>query len=333
MLANISCAQSSGSTALSHSLDRHPDIACGAELFLFCHRLLHTDYRQFRTRARLTRLIGLSNLPFSTNRSLFRHLRDFGLTKSQFWGWAREADSLPDLARRMHDHVRHLSGKQNWVEKTPWNIFAIPSFLESFPEARVIHLVRDPRDVILSLCRRSRDKDPLRAAQHWFTAVAAAQSSRNHDRVLEVRYEDLCHDSDRELARICAFLGVNFDPAYFRDDTHASRGLHRWSGYTAWTSRPDAGFSEVSVGRYRTASIDWSPFSALRLTGPFAAAVGTRPWTLPDLARSYGYELADAGQDGEFIPLHLPRPLDPLRRTLDSWTGRPGYFPQLEQRR
>jgi hypothetical protein len=332
MLANLVCAQSSGSTALARILDRHPDIASGSEMFLFCHPFLYTDYPRFRRHAWLIRMIGLSSNPFASNRALFRNLADFQLSKGRFWKWARESRTLQELAGRAADHVRQLTGKPVWLEKTPWNIYAIGRFIESFPDARVIHLVRDPRDVIASLCKRGPRHFPLRAAQHWMTSVAAIQPHRLRANVIEVRYEDLCRNSEPELERICRFLGRTFKPGLFATDDHSSRGLNRWTGHRSWSARPDSGFSAAAVGRHRESKIDWSFLPRLRLTAPFAALIGTEQWTMTALAKSYGYDVPLVPPDGRFESIPIPRPLDPARKLLDRWMGMPGYIPQIERR-
>lgn len=333
MLGNIVCAQSSGSTALSHMLDRHPDIACGAEMFFFCHPFLYSDYSRFRRFAWLVRMIGLSGQPASFNRAIFRHLPDFGLTKSQVWRWAREAKDFCELTSRMQEHLRTLTGQPVWVEKTPWNIFALDGFLRTFPDAKVIHLVRDPRDVILSLRKRDRDTTLLPGTQNWLTSVAMVQSHRHDPRVLEVRYEDLCLDSEVALGKICGHLGVKFKEGFFEAEAHASRGLNRWKGHDSWTSRPEAGFSTASVGRFKNVDVNWGLLGDVRLTAAFAKHIGTRQWSIAELARTYGYDVPEAARAGEFISLDLRRKLDPLRRWLDGWLGVAPEMTQLEQRR
>jgi len=332
MLANISCAQSSGSTALSHMLDRHPEIVCGAEMFLFCHPLLYADYARFRRHPRLIRAIGLSGFPYSPNRALFRHLPDHALTKSQMWRWATESGDIAALAKKIQDHLAQLTGKLVWVEKTPWNIFSVGGFLRAFPRAKVIHLVRDPRDVILSLTRRDRQRSMLPAAQHWLTAVAMAQAHRSSANLLEIRYEDLCLNTEITLARICKFLDVSADPECFKDDSNTSRGLKRWAGHASWTSRPEAGFSSDAVGKYRQVDVDWSLLSDLRLTSEFAELIETHQWDLSELARSYQYDLQAAPRNAGYVPLPPPRRLDPFRRLLDHWMGLPGSIAQVEKR-
>lgn len=313
-------------------LDRHPEIVCGAEMFLFCHPLLYSDYPRFRRHARLIRATGLSGFPYSPNRALFRHLPDHALTKSQVWRWAMASGDITALARRIQSHLTQLTRKPVWVEKTPWNIFGVRGFLGAFPQAKVIHLVRDPRDVILSLTKRDRQSSMLPAAQHWLTAVAMVQAHRSNVNMLEVRYEDLCLNTEATLARICRFLDVSADLACFKDDSNASAGLKRWAGHASWTSRPEAGFSSDAVGKFRQVNVDWSFLGDLQLTSEFAKLIETHQWGLSELARSYDYDLPAPRQSEGYTPLPSPRGLDRVRRMLDRWMGLPGSIAQIEKR-
>lgn len=85
----------------------------------------------------------------------------------------------------------------------------IPMLRHLFKDARFIFIIRDPRDQALSALR-TWGRNPLRTAQLWFDVCYKAEQfgfDTTPD-VLTVRYEDLTAETDRELERICAFLGV-----------------------------------------------------------------------------------------------------------------------------
>ncbi len=86
------------------------------------------------------------------------------------------------------------------------------------PEARFIHLIRDGRDVTLSLLARHEDAPPPRAqAKHWKKRVA--QTRRQGGRVrhyMEMHYEHLLEYPERELRRVCEFIDLPFDDAMLR---------------------------------------------------------------------------------------------------------------------
>jgi len=330
-LVNVCGCGSSGSTLLAHALDRHPQIACGDELFLFCAPPLYRDYTRFRRLRHIYRFVGVSGNPYHQGRAVFRQGRAYGLSRSRLWRMAARSRSINELAARVRDHVLATTGKPIWAEKTPRNIRVIDRFLAAFPDARVIHMVRDPRDVVLSLHRRG--KPLLEAAETWLASTAAIAAHRDCGRVLDVRYEDLCLAPESTLAGICAFIGVEFSSDYFVSDAHVSRGLGKFKGHSSWSLSPTEGFSADSVARYRTVAYDWSLLSSLRLTADYAAVLGTRRFRLGELAQTHGYDLADIIDDGSgqpFQAFNSQWQLDPLRRRLDPLLGIPGYVPMIE---
>ena len=108
-------------------------------------------------------------------------------------------------------------GKTRWGEKTPHHTLCWQTILEGFPELKVVHLVRDGRDVALSFrAAPFGPKHVYPAAHHWVRYVSAAEAAGaalGADSFLVVRYEDLVSDPERELRRICTLLGEEYDPA------------------------------------------------------------------------------------------------------------------------
>jgi hypothetical protein len=107
-----------------------------------------------------------------------------------------------------------LVGKARWGEKTPQHTLCWRTILSGFPNAQVVHLVRDGRDVMLSY--RSAFFGPKHVyplALRWRQYLSAAEEARTalgEARFLQVRYEDLVRAPERELRRICAFLDEEF---------------------------------------------------------------------------------------------------------------------------
>lgn len=82
-----------------------------------------------------------------------------------------------------------------------------------FENVRFLYIVRDPRDQALSAFKLW-GRHPLRSAQHWYAAAHQADKLgfATANDVLTVRYEDLTSSTDSELARICTFLEVPYQP-------------------------------------------------------------------------------------------------------------------------
>jgi hypothetical protein len=111
-------------------------------------------------------------------------------------------------------------GKDRWGDKTPNYALDLRLLAGLFPEARFIHLVRDGRNVAMSLLDVPWWPNTLtEAAQvwsHWTRAARAAGRDLGPERYLEIRYEELVDDPQGDLERIAAFAGLTYRPEMLR---------------------------------------------------------------------------------------------------------------------
>jgi len=87
--------------------------------------------------------------------------------------------------------------------------------LRIWPRARFVHLLRDGRDVARSCIGMGWAGNVWHGAQRWIDAqelwdalAPRLEPACRH----ELRYEDLIRAPEQELARLCRFLGVDYDP-------------------------------------------------------------------------------------------------------------------------
>jgi hypothetical protein len=124
-------------------------------------------------------------------------------------------------------------GKPRWGDKTPLYMQHLPLLEHLFPDAIWIHLVRDGRDAALSFLELPAGfsgktwAQPRTAAQfaaRWRTEILSARRLGAHvdDRYLELRYEDLVTEPERELRRICERAGLQWEPTML-DHTGVSK--------------------------------------------------------------------------------------------------------------
>ena len=128
-----------------------------------------------------------------------------GLDPRDAYRWIVEAPYRAYAARH---------GKPRWGDKTPHYVHHVDHLLAVWPRARFVVLVRDGRDVALSLKRMPfGPNNAWAAAQWWARGIRAGeQAHRDHpDRVLVARYEDLAADPRGHVPRVCAFLGLHYD--------------------------------------------------------------------------------------------------------------------------
>jgi hypothetical protein len=106
------------------------------------------------------------------------------------------------------------------VDKSPLAEFYADPIDAAFPEARFIHVVREPAAVFASRKRIETDvfRKPPRAVRHAvrirrsFGKALTNRARFGHDRSLVVRYEDLVADADGTMESVRSFLGIREDP-------------------------------------------------------------------------------------------------------------------------
>jgi Sulfotransferase family len=122
--------------------------------------------------------------------------------------------------------VQPLAEEQNkpyWIETTPYNPFYGHALLELCPEMKLIHTVRDGRDVASSVAAIYFGPDePIEALRYWDTRMRLADAGcrgLSDDHLMVVTFEDLFNGAREETyARILEFVGIEDEPrmrAYF----------------------------------------------------------------------------------------------------------------------
>jgi Sulfotransferase family len=132
-----------------------------------------------------------------------------------------ECHSNGDFLRIVMEHVTLQQGAKRWAVWGPDNLLHIPSIAHTIPNALFIHVIRDGRDVALSLSKEGwirpfpwdRGRRLLVAALHWKWKVERGRQFGRHipSRYLEIRFEDLVTRAPETLANIGRFIGHQFD--------------------------------------------------------------------------------------------------------------------------
>lgn len=101
-----------------------------------------------------------------------------------------------------------------WVDHTPENISYADALLAHFPQAKMIHIVRDGRAVAASIMLLDWGPNSIiKAAQWWMRMTAfglAVETAIGPKHIVRVRYEDLVLDPERVLRQLCSFLEVDY---------------------------------------------------------------------------------------------------------------------------
>jgi hypothetical protein len=187
-------AARSGTTLLRTALGRHPRVVSGPETTVFLRRITAP-----------------------------RHLGPrLALDPARIERWQFQSRSQVEFIERFHRALLRDPARPVWVEKTPANVFRFGFVGRAFPDARMVHIIRDGRDAVCSLRHqpwakipRSIPRDGAEAARRcgmlWAASVRAGLRHRGDPRYHELRYEDLVKRPEPTLRALLAFLDLGWD--------------------------------------------------------------------------------------------------------------------------
>jgi hypothetical protein len=134
----------------------------------------------------------------------------------------REGFAYPALVRDFLEQQRAVEGKPI-AGATVHRHF--DRCLQIWPNARFIHLVRDPRDVARSAMGMGWAGNEWKGVEGWLEAEEMWERMRSlvppHRRI-DLRYESFARRPEKELRRVCRFLDVSYEPGMLEFDRRSS---------------------------------------------------------------------------------------------------------------
>ena len=200
-------AQRSGTTMLRLMLNSHSKLSVPFESgFVVDFYRRRAEYGDLGLRDNAARMLDdIARDPLAQKGALISDTQT--ILNYEFASYAGLVDAI------FSEHARH-NGKVRWGDKTPSYVTEIGVLDALFPDCKIVHIVRDGRDVAIS--NRSLDwgiQNLPRAAADWAWKVTIARKVGEvlRDRYLELRYEDLVGAPETVLRSVCAFLGEGFE--------------------------------------------------------------------------------------------------------------------------
>ena len=196
----------SGTTLLRLMLDAHPDLAIPPETH-FIPKLIRNVKK---SEGQDPRGVALETI------TTHRRWPDFQLSEEELSDrvGGLSDPSVTEILRAFYGLYAEREGKGRWGDKSPPYVRKMPRIGSVLPEARFIHLIRDGRDVALSLTEVEWGPETIpEAAKKWKQWIAKARrQAKRVDHYMELRYEDLVTDPEPALRRVCEFAELDFSP-------------------------------------------------------------------------------------------------------------------------
>jgi protein-tyrosine sulfotransferase len=251
-----------GTTLLRRIINTHPNLCCGPESYLLTGRK-----------------------PDPAALAL-----GYGVPEEQIRTLVAESRGPAEFVDRFMAEYCRTKGVPRWAEKSPGNIRRLTWILNHFPEARVVHVIRDGRDVVSSLkefprVERSEDGwvvNPEKASlaelvERWQSYVRAGIAFRGDPRYTELRYEDLVSAPRETLEALFAFVREPFDERVMAYETELdpTRDLFGDDTVSEVSSGGAGGtIHRRSVGRWKNELTADEQAEFKRLAGPLLLELG-----------------------------------------------------------
>lgn len=222
----------SGTTMLGRVLGNHPQVHTFGELHFFEQWVDAATVRE-RTAWSLGRREALLERLLTTAREGLFHKVTPGRYDADIehvLAAAGANDPVSVYAAFLGFEARR-HGKQVPCEQTPRYLFYTGEILQAFPGARIVNMVRDPRDVMLSQKNKWRRRSfgarniprrevlrawvnyhPYTIARLWTAAVRAGRRFEGHPRFMTMQFEELLSHPDAAVRSLCSFVGISYEP-------------------------------------------------------------------------------------------------------------------------
>ena len=319
-------AARSGTTPLQLALNMHPELGVyGETQAFFVHRRFGpvADEVSFRRLLEYWRAVISGCSPYDD-------LLDDGELLRQL----ANAPSYAHILNTIMGAMARREGKSRWGEKSPAHIFRLREIRTCFPNARIIHIVRDPRAVVCSTIKAFQrgqfaDWNIYSTARYWVRCLrvhAREQSTQTH-RYLLVRYEDFVTRPEETLIGISSFLGIGFVKEMLSAHQVASDYVRpgrsgKFPDLHALTQKP------LDPGRTDAWKAILSPAQSKlieRVAGKQMAALGyepsRKPYSPPRLRVSYFVMKWAVAEGSRTLMNQVQAPYWALRRAMDWQTN------------
>jgi hypothetical protein len=195
-----------------------------------------------------------------------------------------------DFLRIIMGEIARKQQVNRWAFYTPDTVVRVETVKKEIPEALFVHIIRDGRDIALSLrklgdfnpfpwSRRSRSMEETALYWEWMVQKGRRHGRKIPNDYLEIRYEDLVEDVRRTLKGLSEFLDHDLD--YDRVQT-AALGTISKPNSSFREEAADAGFNAVQRWKRRlsqdqVASLEWQVGKTLEALG-YARTASVHGW-------------------------------------------------------
>ena len=203
-------APRSGTTLLAAMLGAHSHMSSGPETRFF-HFIAKADIDQL--------LVSWPEnaIDFLFSVVLINPIPDhYGISRSEIRSYLEgQTPSVQAILSSLTEQYMRKEGKQRWAEKSPENTIQLDLIRQYFPSSPVIRILRDPRDVALSMIKTNDSWSPPDIPEALILWRKFDERSATFfledENCYTINYENLILSPELELTNLCSFIGEEFE--------------------------------------------------------------------------------------------------------------------------
>jgi hypothetical protein len=142
------------------------------------------------------------------------------------------------LAKTLHKFLSNCiidiltkEGKSFFVDDNTWNFLYAKQMFELFPNSKLIHIYRNPRDVISSYLEQRWSPNSFKEAVLWYKSIMERWNSIKltlpNDYYQEIKFEELVNNTEYQLNKMCDFTGIPFENKMMEIQLNKAN-INRW---------------------------------------------------------------------------------------------------------
>ena len=221
----------SGTSMMAHILGNHPKVYTLIHEIHFFDELidiknLHKDIPEREAIRIYAYLLSIINEGYLSKKNIKNYISE---AKQRTKGINKQTPA--NLYSDFLFYSTEKNKKKISCEQTPRYLFYLGQIFEIFPDAKVVNMVRDPRDILLSQKNKWRlrflghrhiplgeslrawaNYHPLLVSKLWNVSIKEAERFKHDNRVLMIRFEDLIDAPELTVKKVCDFAGIDYRP-------------------------------------------------------------------------------------------------------------------------
>ena len=230
----------SGKTYMRFMLESHPEIIFSKRTNLWTK--YYQQYGSLEKEENLERCL----TALRKNKHVLALSPDFEHIQAEFKQGSRSYERLFEL---IHQQFAEKNKKKFWGDQTGLLENLASNILESYPDAKFIHMIRDPRDRYAAILKKPESKQGLGiATARWLHSANLAQKNMDQypNRYLVIRYETMVSDPAETISMVCDFLGVEYMPSMIQLDQ-----IPRFDNESSRDGNGDGPITDKFIGQFR----------------------------------------------------------------------------------